>query len=98
MRFGSSDGGLLGGYVFGIIWVVPGLAVALAASLGFGARANLFNQLFQALVAGRLKPATAAEAATEVRFSELLQVAVQSVATLAFAVGASPVGRIVPRS
>jgi hypothetical protein len=80
---------LLGGYVFGILWVIPGLAVVLALGLGFGARANLFNQLFQALIEGRLKPATAMEPALQVRFSELFAVAMLTAATLLFAIGLS---------
>src|SRR5712692_3478749 len=80
---------LLGGYVFGIIWVVPALAAVLAFSLGFGSRANLFDQLFQALVAGRLKPATATEPESVVRFSELFAVVLLTVATLFLAAGLS---------
>jgi hypothetical protein len=80
---------LLGGYVFGVIWVIPVLAVVLAAGLGFGSRANLFNQLFQALIAGRLKPATATEPETVVRFSELFAVVLLSAATLLLAAGLS---------
>ena len=79
---------LLAGYVFGIIWVIPGLALVLAAALGFGARANLFGRLFQALFADRLKPSTAsAENGAVARFSELFAVAVLSVATLLVVIG-----------
>jgi uncharacterized membrane protein len=80
---------LLGGYVFGILWVIPALAVLLAVGIGFGARANLFNQLFQALIAARLKPSTATESAILVRFSEVFAVAMLTVATLLFAIGLS---------
>jgi hypothetical protein len=80
---------LLGGFVFGIIWVIPGLAAVLAVGVGLGRRANLFGQLFQTLVAGRLKGATATEPESQVRFSELFAVAVLSVATLLFAAGLS---------
>lgn len=73
---------LLGGYVFGIIWVIPGLAVVLALGLGFGSRANFFRQLFAMVIADRLRPATATEPEGEIRFSELFAVAVLSVATL----------------
>lgn len=73
---------LLGGYVFGIIWVIPGLAVVLAVGLGFGSRANFFRQLFAMVIADRLRPATATEAESEIRFSELFAVAVLSIATL----------------
>jgi Domain of unknown function (DUF4395) len=78
---------LLGGYVFGIIWVIPGLAVVLATGLGFGARANLFGRLFQILFADRLKPATATQSGPAFRFSELFAVTVLSVATLMFVAG-----------
>jgi hypothetical protein len=80
---------LLGGFVFGIIWVIPGLAAVLAVGVGLGRRANLFGQLFQTLVAGRLTGATATEPESQVRFSELFAVAVLSVATLLFAAGLS---------
>jgi hypothetical protein len=86
---------LLGGYVFGIIWVVPVLAAILALGVGLGPRANLFTQLFQALIADRLRPATDSESATMVRFSELFAVVVLTVATLLFAVGASGLGWVV---
>jgi hypothetical protein len=76
---------LLGGYVFGVIWVIPGVAVILAVGLGFGARANPFTRLYRAVFAERLKPATATEAAADVRFSELFAVAALSLATLMFA-------------
>ena len=40
---------LLGGYVFGIIWVIPGRrGRARASASASGARANLFAQLFEA--------------------------------------------------
>ena len=78
---------LLGGYVFGIIWVIPGLAVVLAAGLGFGARANLFGRLFRALFSERLKPSAATEPAGAFRFAELFAVAVLTVATLLFVIG-----------
>jgi hypothetical protein len=77
---------LLGGYVFGIIWVIPGLAAAVAVGLGLGARANPFQRVYQIVLAERLKPSTATEAATEVRFTELFAVAVLSVATLLVAI------------
>jgi hypothetical protein len=80
---------LLGGYVFGIIWVVPILAAVLAIAFGLGARANLFDQVFQALIAGRLRPPAASEPEIRVRFSELFAVVVLTVATLLFAVGLS---------
>ena len=86
---------LLGGYVFGIVWVIPALAAILAFGLGFGARANLFHQLFQALVAGRLKPAPPTETESTVRFSELFAVVVLTVASLLYIVGVSPVAWLV---
>jgi hypothetical protein len=75
---------LLGGYVFGIIWVIPGLAAALAVGLGFGTRANPFARLYQIVLADRLKPSKATEKATAVRFSELFAVVTLSLATLLF--------------
>jgi Domain of unknown function (DUF4395) len=75
---------LLGGYVFGIIWVVPGLAATLAVGLGFGTRANPFARLYSIVLAERLKPSTATEPATAVRFSELFAVVTLSLATLLF--------------
>jgi Domain of unknown function (DUF4395) len=90
---------LLGGYVFGIVWVIPALAAFLAFGLGFGTRANLFHQLFQALVAGRLKaaPASGTETETEstVRFSELFAVVVLTIASLLYVVGVSPLAWLV---
>ena len=80
---------LLGGYVFGIIWVIPGLAAVLAIGLGFGSQANVFRQFFAMVIADRLKPATGTEPETEVRFSELFAVVVLSVATLLFVAGVS---------
>ena len=77
---------LLGAFVFRIKWVVPALAVVVAVGVGFGARANLFRQVFSALFADRLGPATTAEPARAVRFSELFAVAVLTLATLVFAV------------
>jgi Domain of unknown function (DUF4395) len=76
---------LLGGYVFGVLWVIPGLAVLLAIGLGFGARVNPFARLYQVIFAERLRPATATEAATDVRFFELFAVVALSLATLMFA-------------
>ena len=76
---------LLGGYVFGIIWVIPGVAVTLAVGLGFGARANPFSRVYEIVLAQRLKPSTATEPATGVRFSELFAVISLSLATLLFA-------------
>jgi hypothetical protein len=75
---------LLGGYVFGIIWVIPGLAVVLAVGLGFGARANPFARLWKSGFADRLQPPTATEPATAVRFSELFAVVALSLSTLLF--------------
>jgi hypothetical protein len=75
---------LLGGYVFGIIWVIPGLAVVLAVGLGFGVRANPFARLWKSGFADRLRPPTATEPATAVRFSELFAVVALSLATLLF--------------
>jgi Domain of unknown function (DUF4395) len=75
---------LLGGYVFGIIWVIPGLAAALAVGLGFGTRANPFTRLYTIVFAERLKPSTATEPAAAVRFSELFAVVTLSLATLLF--------------
>jgi hypothetical protein len=86
---------LLGGYVFGIIWVVPVVAAILAVSVGLGSRANLFNQLFQALLADRLRPATETESVGVVRFTELFAVVVLTVATLLFAVGVSGLAWVV---
>ena len=78
---------LLGGYVFGIIWVVPILAAVLAIAFALGPRGNLFFQLFQAVIADRLRPATETEPEVMVRFSELFAVVALTVATLLFAVG-----------
>jgi hypothetical protein len=90
---------VLGGYVFQNVWVIPGLAVVLAAGVGFGARANLFNQLVQIVIADRLKPLAgpvgAAEAPTEVRFSELFAVAALTVATLLFVIHLNPLAWVV---
>jgi Domain of unknown function (DUF4395) len=80
---------LLGGYVFGVIWVIPALAVLLAVGLGFGPRANLFGLLFHALVAKRLRGATATEPEHAVRFAELFAVVVLTVASLLIVVGLS---------
>jgi hypothetical protein len=80
---------LLGGYVFPHgIWVIPGLVVVLAVSLGFGARANAFARVFQIVLANRLKPSPATESASVVRFSELFALAVLSLAALLYALGA----------
>ena len=81
---------LLGGYVFGIIYVIPGLAVVLALALGFGPKGNLFRRLFEGLAGSRFKPAAAMEPAGVVRFSELFGLAVLSVATLFWIVGLGP--------
>jgi hypothetical protein len=78
---------LLGAFVFHIPWVVPALAVIVAIGVGFGARANLFRQVFAAVAEGRLRPATTTEPVKAVRFSELFAVAVLSLATLVFALG-----------
>lgn len=86
---------LLGGYVFGIIWVVPVVAAILAVGVGLGARANLFNQLFQTVIADRLRPAIETESAGMVRFTELFAVVVLTVATLLFAVGVSGLAWVV---
>jgi hypothetical protein len=86
---------LLGGYVFGVIWVIPGLAVVVAVGLGFGSRANIFGRLYRIVVADRLKPSAATEPAAAVRFAELFAVAVLTVATLLFAAGLSPLAWLV---
>jgi hypothetical protein len=86
---------LLAGYVFGILWVIPALAALLAVGLGFGRRANLFNQLFEVLVADRLRPATATESESTVRFSELFAVVVLTISTLFYVVGVSPLAWLV---
>ena len=86
---------LLAGYVFGIIWVIPALAALLAVGLGFGAKANLFNQLFQVLVADRLKPGPDTESEATVRFSELFAVVVLTIASLLYVVGVSPLAWLV---
>ncbi|MDQ1465782.1 MAG: hypothetical protein QOH10_197 [Actinomycetota bacterium] len=85
---------LLGGYVFGIVWVIPGLAAVVAVGLGLGPGANLFNRLFQA-VAGRLKPATATEAVSMLRLSEGFAVIMLSLATVLWVIGLGPLGWIV---
>jgi hypothetical protein len=86
---------LLGGYVFGIVYVIPGLAVVLAVALGVGPRGNLFRRLFEGLTSSRLKPPTALEPADAVRFSELFGLAMVSVATLLWIVGLGPVAWLV---
>jgi hypothetical protein len=83
---------LLGAFVFKKVWVVPGLAVVVAVGLTFGSRANLFSELFRVLVADRLKPATATELETVVRFSELFAVVVLTIATVLFALDLSLLG------
>jgi Domain of unknown function (DUF4395) len=85
---------LLGGYVFGVIWVIPIVAVALAVGLGFGPRANPFTRVFQAVLADRLKPATETEAPTDVRFSELFAVAVLTVSSLLFTIDLGPLAKL----
>jgi Domain of unknown function (DUF4395) len=77
---------LLGGFVFKIIWVIPGLAVVLAVAVGFGARGNVFFQVFQAVAEGRLRGTATMEPARAARFSELFAVAVLTIATLFFAI------------
>jgi hypothetical protein len=88
---------LLGAFVFQrkVVWVVPSLAVLLAVAVGFGARGNVFTQIFKAVVEGRLKPATTTEPAGAVRFSELFAVATLTVATLLFAVDLNPIAWLV---
>jgi hypothetical protein len=86
---------LLAGYVFGIIWVIPAVAALLAVGLGFGRKANLLDQLFQVLVADRLKPAAATESESTVRFSELFAVVVLTISTLLYVVGVSPLAWLV---
>jgi hypothetical protein len=78
---------LLGGFVFQVIWVIPGLTVLMAVAVGFGARANVFRQVFQAVAEGRLAPTTTTEPATALRFSELFALVLLSIATLFFAAG-----------
>jgi hypothetical protein len=78
---------LLGGFVFRVMWVVPGLAIVLAAGVGFGARANVLRQIFAVLTEGRSRAVTATESARAVRFSELFALATLSLATLVFALG-----------
>jgi hypothetical protein len=78
---------LLGAFVFRIPWAVPAVAILMAIGVGFGARANLFRQVFAALAEDRLGPVTATEPAPAVRFAELFAVAVLTLATLVFAVG-----------
>ena len=86
---------LLGAFVFRVFLVVPSLAVLLAVALGFGARGNVFTQIFKAVLEGRLKPAAATEAAGVVRFSELFAVAALSLATLLFAIHLNPIAWLV---
>jgi hypothetical protein len=86
---------LLGGFVFGIRWIVPVLAVVLAVAVGLGARANLFRQVFAAVTEGRVGPATATEPVRAVRFAELFAVAMLTLATLVFALGIAGVGWLV---
>ncbi|HEX4493422.1 MAG TPA: DUF4395 family protein [Acidimicrobiia bacterium] len=76
---------LLGAFVFRIPWAVPALAVIVAVGVGFGARGNLFRQVFAAVAEDRLGPVTATESARAVRFSELFAVAMLTLATLVFA-------------
>src|SRR5476649_1522849 len=86
---------LLGGFVFGFVWMIPLLTVVVAIGLGFGRRANAFNRVFEFVLADRLKPAMATEAATAVRFSQLFAVATLSVATLFYALGLNPLAWLV---
>jgi len=86
---------LLGGYVFGIIYVIPGLAAVLAVALGVGREGNLFRRLFEGLANSRLKPPTAMEPAGVVRFSELFGLTMLSVATLFWIVGLGPLAWLV---
>ncbi len=80
---------LLGGYVFRVIWVIPGLAVVLGLALGLGTTGNVFARLFEALAVPRIRTATTTEEAGAVHFSELFGVVVLSVATLCLVVGIS---------
>ncbi|HEY5014145.1 MAG TPA: DUF4395 family protein [Acidimicrobiia bacterium] len=86
---------LLGGYVFGIIYVVPGLAAVLGVALGVGPKGNLFRRLFEGVANRRLKPPTVTEPAGVVRFSELFGLTMLSVATLFWIVGLGPLAWLV---
>ena len=90
---------LLGGFVFGKIWVIPALAVVIAVGLGFGPKADAFNRIFQIVLAERTKPPAATEPATEsatgVRLSQLFAVATLSVATVFYALHLNPLAWLV---
>jgi hypothetical protein len=78
---------LLGAFVFQQVWAAPVLAAVLAVGLGLGRRANLLNQLFSVLIADRLKPATAFEPESAVRFSEFFAVVLLTLASVLFFFG-----------
>jgi hypothetical protein len=83
---------LLGAFVFQEVWAAPVLAAVLAVGLGLGRRSNLLHQLFQVLIADRLKPATAFEPVSAVRFSEFFAVVLLTVGSLLFFLGLRPIG------
>lgn len=78
---------LLAGYVFGAEWVLPILAVALAAAGLAGRRASVFYFAFDVVVAPRLEASTEREDSGMVRFSTLFAAAVLGVSTALVAVG-----------
>ena len=92
---------LLAAFVFRVPWLVPGLAVVVAAGALGGPRANALHRIYERALAPRLPgPAPVAEggdveppiAASTVRAQDALAAVILAVASFAFLLGIALVG------
>ena len=94
---GAAGVALLAAFVFGVPWIVPGLALVVAIAALAGPQANGLHRAFERWIAPRLpgphdSTAEARVAEPVVRAQDALAAAILVVASLAFAVGIALVG------
>jgi Domain of unknown function (DUF4395) len=77
----------LGAFVFHQAWLIPVLAVFLAAGALIGPAGNPLLRLFSGLIAPRLSPVTGVEPASTVHAQDVLAVAILGLAAVCLLIG-----------
>jgi hypothetical protein len=80
---------LLSGFVFRIVWVVPGVGVLLLVAVVTGERANAFARVYDALFGDRLDPRAGTESPDGTRVTRSVEVALLAVGSLWVFLGVS---------
>jgi hypothetical protein len=82
---------LLAGFVFGVPYVIPALAVLVGVATLGGPPANLFGRVYAYLFFGRAGVERAGEAANVTRLTRLVETLLLVIASVFWALGIEPV-------